>query len=317
MMEPFNRRLRHKDKKPHPVLDWVVYALVRLLSGLFAVLPVAWTMAAACAAGRALWRLYGRGRRRAMANLEAAYPDKGRAWLERIGRRSFEQLAMLGVDVLLTPRLARRDNWREYGEYKNIERAKWLMQEGKGLLLLTGHYGNFEILGYLMGLFGFNLYSVARPLDNRYLDQYIRAIRERHGQRIVDKRGAAVLMSQVREKGVSLGLIADQDAGRKGIFVDFFGRPASTFKSIALMAAHDNLPIVVGYSRRIGNAYRFEIGVNRLILPEEWADRPDPIRWITAEYTRAIEAFVREDPSQYWWVHRRWKTEPRRPVTPT
>jgi KDO2-lipid IV(A) lauroyltransferase len=68
---------------------------------------------------------------------------------------------------------------------------------------------------------------------------------------------------------------------------------------------------VVGYSRRIGNRFFFELGVSRIILPEEWADKDDPLKWVTAEYTRAIEQFVREDPTQYWWLHRRWKHRPK------
>jgi len=307
-------RKRRRHKKPHPILDWCVYACVRLLTALLRVLPVRVTLAIACGFGKLLWLCYGRGRERALKNLKAAYPDKDQAWLKKTAKRSFEHIAMLGVDILLTPYLAKRKNWQQYGQYKNVEHTKWLMQEGRGVILVTGHYGNFEILGYILGLFGFNLSSVARPLDNKHLDLYIRNIRERHGQKIINKQGAAKLMSQVSHKGHSLGLIADQDAGKKGLFVEFFDRPASTFKSIAVMAAVHNMPVAVGYSRRIGNQYRFEIGVKRILFPSEWANEKDPIRWITEQYTRTIEAFVREDPSQYWWVHRRWKTEPKKKV---
>ena len=304
-------RKRRRDKKPHPKLDWAVYVCLRIVAAVLSVLPVRLTLTIACGLGKLLWLCYARGRERALGNLSAAYPQKDQAWLVKTARRSFEQIAMLGVDILLTPTLARKENWQQYGEYKNVEHAKWLMQEGKGLILVTGHYGNFEILGYIMGLFGFDLSSVARPLDNKHLDQYIRGIREKHGQKIIDKKGAANLMSQVGSQGASLGLIADQDAGKKGLFVDFFGRPTSTFKSIAVMAAVHNMPVAVGYSRRIDNQYRFEIGVKRIIFPEEWTTKKDPIRWITEQYTGTIEAIVREDPTQYWWVHRRWKSAPR------
>ena len=131
------------------------------------------------------------------------------------------------------------------------------------------------------------------------------------GQKIIDKKGAAKLMGKAASTGATLCFIADQDAGKKGIFVDFFGRKASTYKSIGLIAITNNIPIVVGYSRRIGNRFYFELGVNRIIFPEEWADKEDPLKWITAEYTKAIENFVREDPSQYWWLHRRWKHRPK------
>ena len=83
------------------------------------------------------------------------------------------------------------------------------------------------------------------------------------------------------------------------------------YKSIALLAMTNNIPIGIGYSRRIENRFFFEIGVNRIIFPHEWADKDDPIYWVTAEYTKAIEDFIREDPSQYWWLHRRWKHRPK------
>jgi KDO2-lipid IV(A) lauroyltransferase len=218
---------------------------------------------------------------------------------------------MLAIDVLFTPRLVKKYNWRHYSRYKNTERTKWLMQEGRGLLLVGAHYGNFEIVGYLLGLFGFNIYSIARPLDNKFINRYLYGVRRRAGQKIVDKKGAAELMEKIASTGATLCFVADQDAGRKGIFVDFFGRPASTYKSIGLLAITNNIPIVVGYSRRVGNQFYFEIGATRIIFPEEWADKDDPLKWVTAEYTKAIEEFVREEPSQYWWLHRRWKHRPR------
>ncbi len=301
-------KTRRKKKRRNLIFDWLLYMAMRLLVVILNLFPVAVDLYVARVLGRLLWRFYGRGRRRALENLRASYPDKDEAWIRRTARRSFEHIAMLGVDVLLTPRLVRKDNWQRYSTYKHVEQVKWLMQEGKGLLLVTGHYGNFELLGYVMSLFGFNIYSVARPLDNRFVDRYIRSIRQRQGQKIIDKKGASELMSLARSEGASLGLIADQDAGRKGIFVDFFGRKASTFKSIALLAATLEIPIVAGYCRRRENRFFFEIGVTRIIFPGEWARQEDPLQWITAAYTKAIEDFVREDPTQYWWVHRRWKT---------
>jgi KDO2-lipid IV(A) lauroyltransferase len=262
-----------------------------------------------------LWKYYHRGRQRALDNLKASFPEKSEQWLWETGRKSFENIVMLAVDVVFTPRLVKKYNWRDYSCYVNIERTKWLMQEKQGLLLITGHYGNFEILGYLLGLFGFEIFSIARPLDNKFISRYLYAIRERVGQKIIDKKGAAEVMAHISENGGTLCFIADQDAGKKGVFVDFFGRKASTYKSIALLAITYKLPIGVGYARRIDNRFFFEIGVNRIIFPEEWADKDDPLIWITAEYTKAIEEFVRKDPSQYWWLHRRWKYRPKEETT--
>ncbi len=302
---------KRPKKKPHPVLDWLVYAAVRVLVVFLYLFDVETNLRFACFLGRLLWTHYHRGRQRALENLRASFPEKSEEWIWQTGRRSFEQIVMLTIDVLFTPRLVKKYNWREYSRYRNAEHAKWLMQERKGLLMVTGHYSNFEITGYLMGLFGFDLYSIARPLDNKYLNRFLYGVRERRGQKIIDKKGAAELMPQIVARGSTLGFIADQDAGKKGVFVDFFGRKASTYKSIGLVALTYNLPIVVGYSRRVGNRFFFELGVTRIIFPQEWADKDDPLKWITAEYTKAIEAFVREDPTQYWWLHRRWKSRPR------
>ena len=312
-------KTKTKKKKTNPVKDWLIYLALRILMMFLTFFNVETVLNFACFHGRLLWKHYHRGRIRALDNLRASFPQKSEQWIWQTGRRSFEHIAMLAVDVMFIPRLAKRHNWRYYSRYKNIERVKWLMHEGKSIMLLTGHYGNFEIMGYVLGLFGFDIYSIARPLDNKFINNYLYEIRQRVGQKIIDKKGAAEMMSKLLASGSTLCFIVDQDAGKKGIFVDFFGRKASTYKSIALLAITNNIPIGVAYSRRVDNRFFFEIAINRLIFPEEWAQKDDPIKWVTEEYTKAIEDFVREDPTQYWWLHRRWKHQPKekRGKTPT
>jgi KDO2-lipid IV(A) lauroyltransferase len=302
---------KKKKKKHNPFLDWLAYIALRILVLFLYMFDIETNLNTACFLGRLLWKHYHRGRKRALDNLRASFPEKSEQWLCRTGKRSFEHIAMLAIDVLFTPRLVKKDNWRDYSRFKTAERAKWLMKEGNGMLMVASHYSNFEIMGYMLGLFGYNIYSIARPLDNRFINKYLYDVRRRASQKIIDKKGAAELMSELTSSGATLCFIVDQDAGKKGIFVDFFGRKASTYKSIALLAITTSTPIGVGYSRRLDNRFFFEIGVNRIIMPEEWADKEDPLEWITAEYTSAIEQFVREDPSQYWWLHRRWKTRPK------
>ncbi len=304
-------RKKKKKKKRNIVVDWLQYVALRTALIFILIFDVRTVLNFACFLGRLLWKHYERGRQRALDNLRAAYPDKSEQWLEQTGRRSFEQVVMLAVDVIYTPRLVKKYNWRHYSRFKTCERAKWLMKEHNGLLMVAAHYANFEIIGYMLGLFGFDIYSIARPFDNRFLNRYLYGVRQRAGQKIIDKKGATRLTDRILRDGATLCFIADQDAGRKGLFVDFFGRKASTYKSIGLLALTYNIPIGVGYSRRVGNDFFFEICVPRIIFPEEWADKDDPLVWVTAEYTRAIENFVREDPTQYWWLHRRWKHRPK------
>jgi len=166
-------------------------------------------------------------------------------------------------------------------------------------------------MGYLLGLFGFDVYAIARPLDNKFINNYLESVRRRTGQQIIDKKGAAEQIESIAAAGASLCFIADQDAGKKGIFVDFFSRKASTYKSIGLIAMQYNMPIGVAGCRRVSNRFFFEIECSRLIMPTEWADKDDPLKWVTQEYVKATEDFIRKDPTQYWWLHRRWKTRPK------
>jgi KDO2-lipid IV(A) lauroyltransferase len=302
---------KRKKKRHNPLVDWLTYFLLRVLIVFLYLFDVETNLNTACILGRLLWKYYHRGRKRALENLRASYSEKSEQWIWQTGRRSFEHLVMLTIDILFTPRLVKKYNWRDYSRYKNVERAKWMMQEGQGLLMVGAHYSNFEVIGFLLGMFGFEVYSIARPLDNKYISRYLYGVRRAAGQRIIDKKGATALMEELASRGSTLCFVADQDAGKKGIFVDFFGRKASTYKSIGLLALTKNMPVVVGYSRRVDSRFFFEIGINRIIFPEEWADKDDPLKWVTAEYTRAIEEFVREDPSQYWWLHRRWKRRPK------
>jgi KDO2-lipid IV(A) lauroyltransferase len=305
------QRKKKKKKERNAILDWLGYAAVRIVFFILGWFPIEWNLRLACVLGRLLWKYYPRGRQRALENLQAAYPEQESSWHEQVGRRSFEHLVMLVMDVFFTPRLVVKDRWKEYARLINIERVKWMMQEKKGLLMATGHYGNFEIIGYMLGQWGFPVYSIARPLDNPYLNRYLYGIRQRHGQKIIDKFGASDQMEQIIKEGATLCFIADQDAGRKGIFVDFFGRKASSYKSIPLLAIHYELPLVIGGSRRVGNRFFFEMECSRIILPEEWKNQKDPLGWLAQEYTRALEEFIRKDPTQYWWIHRRWKTRPK------
>ena len=304
-------RQKEKKKKNNAVADWLIYIALRILVIFILLFGVEANLKTACFLGRLLWKYYRRGRERALENLRASFPEKDEQWHLQTGQRSFEHIVMLAVDVLWTPRLVGKHNWRRYSRFREVEQAKWLMQEGKGLMMATAHYGNFEIIGYMFGLFGFNVYSIARPLDNKFINRYLYGVRRRKGQKIIDKKGASELMLDTASSGAALCFIADQDAGKKGVFVDFFGRKASTYKSIGLLAISNNVPICVGYSRRIDNRFYFEMGVTRIIFPEEWAGKDDPLTWVTAEYTKAIEQFIREDPSQYWWLHRRWKHRPK------
>jgi len=291
---------------------WLQYVAIRVVIFLFHVFPVNRNLETARLLGRIWWHVMPRHRERARQHLRLAYGDSlSPAEIDRIARRSMQQLVMLVVEMIFTPRLINEWTWSRYVRVGDLGDALRVLLAGKGAILITGHYGNWELTGHLLVVYGFDVVAVMRPLDNAYLNRYVVENRRSAGLELLDKKGATRAAEEVLRRGGALGFIADQNAGRKGMFVDFFGRKASTYKSIGLLAMQARVPIIVGYARRVSDRLEYELGVQRIIHPHEWEDQPDPLRWITQEYTAAIEAFVRDDPGQYLWIHRRWKSRPR------
>ena len=299
-------------RERNDLLDRLQYLAVRVVSMMMQCWPVNWNLRIAKSLGDALYRFDRKHRERALANLRRSFPDISERQREGLARRSMQELFMFFVEMLFTTRLIRIDSWARYIVLENFQQPlELLLKRETGLIMLTGHYGNFEILGYLLATLGFPTSSVARPLDNPYLSDFVFGVREKQGQRIIAKKGATDDVVDVIEQKGAVGFVADQNAGSKGIFVDFFGRKASTYKSIGLLAMQYEVPVVIGYSRRVDDQFKFAVGAQDVIYPDDWKRQDDPLRYITQRYTRAIEDFVREDPSQYLWVHRRWKTRPK------
>jgi KDO2-lipid IV(A) lauroyltransferase len=294
------------------LIDRLQYLAVRIAAMCMQCWPVNANLRAAKFLGDLLYRFDRKHRERALANLRRSFPELSEIQREELARRSMQELFMFFVEMFFTTRLIRIDTWARYIVLENFATPLELMlrREG-GLIMLTGHYGNFEILGYLLATLGFPTSSIARPLDNPYLSAFVFGVREKQGQRIIDKKGATSDVVAVIESKGAVGFVADQNAGSKGIFVDFFGRKASTYKSIALLAMQYEVPVVIGYARRLNDEFKFVVGAQDIIYPADWETQDDPMRYITQRYTTALEQAIRTDPGQYWWVHRRWKTRPR------
>lgn len=300
-------------KPSNKTVDLLVYAGFRTAVFLFYLFPINWNLRTARALGWLWFKLLKRHRRRACEHLRAAYGDAlGEKEIENLALRSCQQMTMMAIELLLSPKVITPWTWAKHIRVgPDITQAIRYLVEGKtGVIMVTGHYGNWELLGYTMAAVGLDIAAVMRPLDNPYLNDYIVRTRAAGGLKLIYKKGMSEIAEEVLAKGGSVGFIADQNAGHKGLFVDFFGRKASTYKSIALLAREYNVPIMIGCARRISQNFQYEVEVTRIIHPHEWQGQENEVLWITQEYTRAIEQFVRKDPSQYLWVHRRWKTRP-------
>jgi KDO2-lipid IV(A) lauroyltransferase len=292
--------------------DRALYAALRMVAAMLQCFPVDANLHTARLIGTFLYAVDKKHRDRALANLRRSFPEYSERRCRALARRSSQQMVMLFVEVLFTTRLLRFDSWADYVELENFRPVlEMLLRREHGLIMLTGHYGNWEILGYVLATLGFETLSIARPLDNKYVSRFLFGVREKTGQRVIGKKGATPEITAELDRNGTVAFIADQNAGAKGIFVDFFGRKASTYKSIGLLAMQYNVPIVIGYARRLDSRFRFRAAAQDIIYPQDWESQDDPLRYITQRYTAAIEHIVRADPGQYWWVHRRWKTRPK------
>lgn len=240
-------------KPRNPWVDRLQYIGLRVVSMALHSFPIDANLETARLLGSLIYQVDKKHRDRSLGNLRRSFPDMPERKREELARHSVQQLIMLFVEVLFTTRLIRIDTWSRFVELEKFDEViKLLMERDRGLILLTGHYGNWEILGYVLATLGFETTSVARPLDNPYVNRWLMGVREKQGQRIIAKKGATSEITEVLDAKGAVGFIADQNAGSKGIFVDFFGRKASTYKSIGLLAMHYNVPVVIGYARRQG-----------------------------------------------------------------
>ncbi|MCC5823946.1 MAG: lysophospholipid acyltransferase family protein [Phycisphaerales bacterium] len=313
-----SRSVRARTAKQR-LLDPVLYALLRgaITPVHLADPPVA--LHAARALGRRFARMPFNRKRvdRADERLTVAMPDLDAAQRRELVLNAYEHLAMLGVELAIAPRLITEDAWTETVELGDIRPAmRSLMSDGP-TVLITGHCGNWEILGYTMAMLGYRMHALYRPLDLKPADNWVRQTRSRRGLYLLDKFGAMHQLPKLMQQGESAGFVADQNAGDRGLHVPYFGRLASSYKSIALLAAQHNATVMVGQARRLTAAsgeqrsVRYRIELQDIFGPDDWAGQPDPMFYITARYRRGLEQLVRSAPEQYLWMHRIWKSRPR------
>jgi KDO2-lipid IV(A) lauroyltransferase len=294
-----------------PVADYLIYLAVRLFVCLIQALPLS---AGYRLARLVAWLAYHFDRRHrlvALDNLRHAFPElPTEAEHDRLVRGVYRHFCTMIVEIAHLPRKLHTPNWRRYVDVPNARALVDCLTSGRPLLLVTGHFGNWELASFVLGLLGFASYAIARPLDNPHLERFLHRFREKTGQTILAKKGDFDDMQAVLAGGGVLAMLADQDAGSRGQFVEFFGRPASTHKAVALLALEYQVPVLVAGMARLGAPLRHRLLSGELILPEEFAGRPDAAKALTQRFSAALEQIVRTAPEQYLWLHRRWKHQP-------
>lgn len=301
--------------------------------------PLVAGLAPSIEAGRRLGRLYASARTnrrrvdRITEHLSVAFPHLDAQARRALVLQSYEHLGMLGVEVAYTQRLLTEEGWLNHVEFGDVGPGIRKLAAERPLVFICGHGGNWEVLGYSMALLGFPFHALYRPLDLRPLDRWVKQTRGRRGMVLVDKFGAMHDMPRIVKAGGHLGFVADQNAGDRGVFVPFFGRLASTYKSIALVVMQFGATVVCGQATRLDRddpnpanrpgavgegfsvltpgPFRYRVQLGDYFEAEEWKDHPDPLFYICARFRRALEDMVRRAPEQYLWMHRVWKSRPR------
>jgi KDO2-lipid IV(A) lauroyltransferase len=228
--------------------------------------------------------------------------------LEAITKKVFINLGITFFELMRIPRMKATD-LEGYVDINGLENLVEALKKGKGVMLLTAHFGNWELLAAQFGLRGYKVDIVARPLDNPLAEELLKWVRTRCGNNILPKKGSMIrLMRTLKRNGV-IGILADQNVGRTdGVFVDFFDRLACTNKWPALLAGLSGAAVIPTFIVRSGKGHTVHVCKELELSRTENRERDTQIN--TSRYTAIVEHFIRRHPEQWFWVHRRWKTRP-------
>jgi Kdo2-lipid IVA lauroyltransferase/acyltransferase len=239
-------------------------------------------------------------------HLRWAFPEKSDDWIRETARAAY---AHLGREAIATIRLARmtRDDVLARTSVVGLDAFSDALAEGKGLVLASGHIGNHEIGAAALSARGIPLDLVVQRQGNPLFDKALIASRERLGLGVIDRAQATRLAIKALRSGRAVAFAADQNAGKAGIFVPFFGRLASTHRGAALFAVKTGAPLFLGTSLRRGNRYEVTL---QPVEVDRAGELEEVVYRLTVAFTERLEAVVRSAPEQYLWLHRRWKTRP-------
>lgn len=293
-----------------PIEWWLTRQLVRALSVVGSLLPRHAFAPLGRTLGMGAFHTMTRYRKVALANLRRAY---GSEWSEEqiqsVARESFRNLGITLIEFFLRqPRITAEEVEREV-RFEGQEHYEEAFKRGKGVLLITAHYGNWEMMGPRLHRAGYRVSAVSRTADDPGTEHMIEQIRTRCGLQQIPRKLAARMGLAALRRNEILAILLDQNTAEGGIFVPFFGYPASTATGPAVFALKTGAAIVPTFCIREAD------GTHRMkawppIYPESTGDRARDVERLTAEITRVIELQIRERPELWFWLHNRWKLQP-------
>jgi KDO2-lipid IV(A) lauroyltransferase len=262
--------------------------------------------------GRLWYRLDAPHRRVALENLDRAFDGRmSPAEIELLARNTFEHFGIMALEVCRLAFLEKEEllGWITIEGEEHFWKA---LAQGRGLLLLTGHLGNWELLGLVASVRGRPISVVARPADNPALEAELLRLRSRFGNRVIYKKAALKeALKELKTGGVVAALIDQNVASKEGVFVEFFGRLACTSPILALLALKTSAPVVPAFALRMPEG-KYRVVVEPPVEIERTGNLDRDVVEATQKFTTIIEQYVRRYPDQWLWMHRRWKTRPHR-----
>lgn len=297
-----------------PARHWLEHILFRAAAGGVRMLRPRSSAAFGTLVARAYFAMARARRRILLKNLAVAFPEKGSAEIAALARRSIESFGQTFVGWIDSTGLSQEellDRVSVAGE-EHLFAAR---SRGKGVFLLSAHFGNWEFGALRAGLMGEPISSVVRPLDNPRLERELAHRRTRFGNRVIQKKEAAREILRAMRRNETVAILVDQNVIiEEAIFVPFFGRSAATTPSLALLQLKSGASVVPVFTWPIG-AGRFRLQFEPPILPEEFddarLDRDERVRIATARYMAVTESAIRKQPEAWLWMHDRWRTRPR------
>lgn len=240
-------------------------------------------------------------------HLKRAFPERNDVWQRATAEAAY---AHVGREMMTTLRLSHASRADVMGIMRHEvgrERLHELYNEGKGVVLVGGHFGNWELGSASLAAQGLPVDAIYQPQRNPLFNAALIEARHRLGLELIPRAGATKLALERLRQGRVLAVLSDQNAGRTGIYVPFFGRLASTHRGAALLAVRAGAPLFFGAAIRDGDHY---YGITEEISVSREGKLGDVVKRLTAGYTAYLENLVRRWPEQYFWHHRRWKTRP-------
>jgi len=284
---------------------------VRSLLGAIGALPLATSMRFGKSVGKFFAKRFPKLQKTAKRNLEIAFPEMPDAEREKIIHGTFESLGR-HLGFVSHFRKFKHEDIRNLVEVVGREYFDAAYAKGKGVLFFTGHFGSWEVFNLLAPAFGYGMNILVRRIDNPLIENFVDSFRTKFGSVTLDKTKSARQMFRVLEKGELLGILADLNAQeREGVFVDFFGVPASTTASIARLAMKTGAAVLPAFAVWEEKEKKYVVYLEPEIEFERSADDEENVKILTQKITNTVEKYVRKYPEQWLWIHKRWNTRPK------